>query len=66
MSTSKPTVIERLNKIADELEDKANIPKGKDGKTVSESLDRVADAVRKLPCQKPQGAAGSLSSNQTT
>ena len=49
MTTKSPSVTERLNKIADELEKKAKVPKSQDGKTMSEALDRVAEAVKKLP-----------------
>lgn len=48
MATKDPTVIQRLNMIADELEREAKVPKSKEGKTMSEALDRVAEAVRKL------------------
>ena len=43
------TITARLNEIADELEKKAKVPKTDPGKTVSEALDRVAEAVKKLP-----------------
>jgi len=41
-------LIRRLNEIADELEKKAKQPKTPDGKTVTEALDRVANAIEKL------------------
>ncbi|HKG80859.1 MAG TPA: hypothetical protein VKA78_15590 [Pyrinomonadaceae bacterium] len=49
MATNNPTITERLNKIADEVEKKAKVPKTPDAKSVSEALDRVAEAVKKLP-----------------
>jgi hypothetical protein len=49
MATKTPTLIERLNKLADEVEIKAKIPKSKNGNTVTEALDRLEEAVKKLP-----------------
>jgi hypothetical protein len=49
MSANNPTITHRLNKIADELEKKAKVPKSEDAKTVSDALDRVSEAVKKLP-----------------
>jgi len=49
MAANTSTITERLNKIADEIEKKAKVPKTKDAKIVSEALDRVAEAVKKLP-----------------
>jgi len=49
MSTNNPTITERLNKIADEIERKVKGPKTPAGKTVTEALNRVAEAVEKLP-----------------
>jgi hypothetical protein len=49
MAANNPTITERLNKIADEVERKAKVPKTKDATTVNEALDRIAEAVKKLP-----------------
>jgi len=49
MATKSPSVTEKLNRIADELEQKAKVSKSEDGKTIREALDRVAEAVKKLP-----------------
>ena len=49
MARNNPTITERLNKIADEVERKAKVPKTKDATTVNEALDRIAEAVKKLP-----------------
>lgn len=49
MSTNNPTITQRLNEIADQIEKKAKAPKTPEGKTVSEALERVSEAVKKLP-----------------
>ena len=48
---TKPTLTERLNKLADDLEKKpkCRVPASKKGKTASEALDRVEKAVNSLP-----------------
>lgn len=48
MATNNPTITERINKIADDVEKKANTPKTEHAKTVGEALDRLAEAVEKL------------------
>jgi hypothetical protein len=50
MAPKDRTLTERLNRIADELEEKfPRLQKSEPGETASEALDRVEKAVSELP-----------------
>lgn len=51
---NKPTLTERLNKVADELEKNANVPATPPGKTATGALERVEKAAQH--CGQFQGS----------